>query len=332
MLNVELIYLGQEDPFPQEFSSIQEAVDSIPEDNEVPVLIRLSPGVYEGPITINKPYVTLEGDSPETTRITGRLGAFEILEDGIKRGTFRTQTVFIDTHDFTARNITFENAAGFGRLAGQALALYVDGDHITFDHCHLLASQDTLFAAPLPPKEVEPGGFRGPKEFAPRNVGRHYYKDCFIRGDVDFIFGGATAYFENCELFSQKTDDEPASNDPDTQKIYGYVTAASTPEGRPFGFVFDHCRLTGNCPDNSCYLGRPWREYAKVVFLNCEMGPHIRPEGWHDWGKDFAHDTILFAEYHSTGPGAHPGKRAAFSRQLTDEEAAAYTIDHILST
>ncbi|MCR4588266.1 MAG: pectin methylesterase [Lachnospiraceae bacterium] len=324
--------MEQKDPFPREFATIQEAIVSVPSDNEQPVLIRLSPGTYQGPITIDKPYITLMGDSPENTKITGSLGAFEILEDGIKRGTFRTQTVFIDTHDFTAKNITFENAAGFGRLAGQALALYVDGDHIVFDHCHLLASQDTLFAAPLPPKEVEPGGFRGPKEFAPRIVGRHYYKDCYIRGDVDFIFGGATAYFENCEIFSQKTDDAPAAASMEEQKIYGYVTAASTPKESPYGFVFDHCKLTGNCPDNSCYLGRPWREFAKVVYLHCEMGAHIRPEGWHDWGKTSAYDTIFFAEYDSTGPGANPEKRASFSHQLTDEEAAEYTIDHILGS
>lgn len=137
---------------------------------------------------------------------------------------------------------------------GQALALYVDGDRILFDRCRMLASQDTIFTGPLPPKEIEPNGFIGPKQYAPRINGRHYYKDCFIRGDIDFIFGSATAYFENCELYSQDIGRE----------INGYVTAASTPEGQEYGYVFEGCHFTGNCPPRSVYLGRPWRNLQKL--------------------------------------------------------------------
>ncbi len=313
------------------FSTISAALDRIPADNEEPVTIHIAAGIYKELLVIKSPYVTLEGDSALETVITYDLGAYEILDDGIKRGTFRTPTVFIDTHDFTAKNITFENSAGFGRLVGQALALYVDGDRIIFDHCRMLASQDTIFTAPLPPTPFEPGGFRGPKEFAPRINGRQYYHDCFIRGDIDFIFGSATAFFENCEIFCQKTDDEPAAARIEEQKIYSYITAASTAEGQEYGYVFDHCHLTGNCPKASCYLGRPWRNFAKVVYLHCDMEEHICPLGWHDWNKSDAHDTVLFAEYGSTGKGAVPKARAPFSRQLTEKEAAHFSKEKVLA-
>lgn len=315
---------------PDTFSSISAALSAIPADNAEPITIHIADGIYKERLVIQSPYITLEGESVEGTIITYDLGAYEILEDGIKRGTFRTPTVFIDTNDFTARNITFENAAGFGRLVGQALALYVDGDRIVFDHCRMLASQDTIFTAPLPPHPYEPGGFRGPKEFAPRINGRHYYHDCFIRGDIDFIFGSATAYFEDCEIFCQKTDDEPAAKRPEDQKIYSYITAASTAEGQEYGYVFENCHLTSNCPKASCYLGRPWRNFARVVFLNCDMEEHICPAGWHDWDKKDAHDTVYFAEYHSTGAGAAPQCRASFSHQLTDEEAAHFSKENVL--
>lgn len=124
--------------------------------------------------------------------------------------------------NFTASNLTFENSAGPGTKVGQALALYVDGDRIAFHDCRFLGNQDTLFTAPLPPKEIEPNGFVGPKQFAPRINGRHFYQRCYIEGDIDFIFGGATAYFEDCEFFSKYTG----------QPISSYVTAASTPEGQ----------------------------------------------------------------------------------------------------
>lgn len=318
------------DNLPDTFTSISAALSVIPEENEEPVTIHIANGIYKELLVIKSAYVTLEGESAEETIITYDLGAAEILEDGIKRGTFRTPTVFIDTHDFTARNITFENSAGFGRLVGQALALYVDGDRIVFDHCRMLASQDTIFTAPLPPHPYEPGGFRGPKEFAPRINGRHYYHECFIRGDIDFIFGSATAYFENCEIFCRKTDEEPAAERIENQKIYSYITAASTAEGQEYGYVFEHCNLTGNCPKASCYLGRPWRNFAKVVYLNCHMDEHICPSGWDDWNKTDSHDTVLFAEYNSTGKGATPQYRASFSRQLTEKEAAHYTREKVL--
>jgi pectinesterase len=296
-----------------------------------PVVIHIPAGVFTEHLEIRRPFLTLLGSTEGETVITGSLHAREILSDGKKRGTFRTQTVLVMTHDFTARNITFRNTAGFGEKAGQALSLYADGDRLTFDHCRFLGCQDTLFTGPLPPEEYETGGFRGPGEFLPRINGRQYYRNCFIRGEIDFIFGSATAYFENCELFSLKTDDLPAAENPADQKIYGYVTASSAPEGQKYGYVFEKCRLTGNCPPASCYLGRPWRDFAKAVYLNCEMGSHIHPAGWDDWKKENARKTVFFAEYRSEGPGGSSRKRAPFSRQLSEKEARDFTKEKILA-
>lgn len=330
---IKTLYVSPENKqnFSPCYPTISEALSSIPKDNNEPIKIFLTKGTYKEKLTINQPYITLEGESLNETIITYDDYAFMMMPDGLKRGTFRTPTVFIDTHDFMAKNITFQNNSGFGKDVGQALALYVDGDRIIFDHCNMLASQDTIFTGPLPPAPYEPNGFIGPKEFSPRINGRHYYHNCFIRGDIDFIFGSATAYFEDCEIFSQKTDDLPAASSLDEQTIYGYVTAASTAKGQEYGYVFKNCKLTSNCPPHSVYLGRPWRNYAKTIFIECDLGEHIHPAGWFDWNKKDAHDTIFYAEYHSTGLGASPTTRAPYSKQLTDTELIHYSREKVLA-
>ena len=157
--------------------------------------------------------------------------------------------------------------------------------------CRLIGHQDTLFTGPLPPKEIEPDGFIGPKQSAPRINGRQYYKNCYICGDIDFIFGSATAYFESCVI-------ESLCRTTNVNDIQGYITAASTPEGQEYGYVFSNCKLISkDCPPNSVYLGRPWRNYAKTVFLECSLGNHIHECGFHDWKKEDARNTVLYAEY-----------------------------------
>lgn len=307
-----------------DFRTITEALAALQQQglaDEPEHIISIAPGVYKERLEIKTPYVTFLGEDPESTIITYDLYAKMPMEDGGKRGTFRSYSVFIDTHDFTARNITFENSAGLGSEVGQALALYVDGDRIVFDHCRMFGSQDTIFTGPLPPKEIEPNGFIGPKQNAPRINGRHYYKDCLIRGDIDFIFGSATAFFENCEIYSQNIGRE----------INGYATAASTPEGQEYGYVFQNCRFTSNCPDSTVYLGRPWRNYAKTVVLNSWLGPHIRPEGWHNWNKTEAESTVLYGEYNNIGPGANLSNRPDWIVRLTEADASRYTKEAVLS-
>ena len=347
-----------------------------------PVEIHIAPGIYHEHLDITEPYITLVGAGADQTVITGNLGGYEILEDGLKRGTFRTQTVFVHTHDFTARDLTIENAAGPGNIVGQAIALYADGDRLCFENVHLKGFQDTLFTGPLPAKEVEPGGFRGPLEHAPRINGHQYYRKCTIEGSIDFIFGSATAYFKECTLISRdeyrdeavtshrntQISSEEATSHRNTQispeettshrntqvsyeeatshrsttstsdktstrnipPIRSYVTAASTPEGQKYGYVFADCTFTSDCPAESCYLGRPWREYAKVVLIRCKIGPHIKPEGWHDWGKEKSHDTALFAEYESRYEGREVDVERGMRRHLSSDEISEYEIEKVM--
>lgn len=219
------------------------------------------------------------------------LSAKSIHEDGLPYGTFRTYTVLADGDNITFRGCTFENNAGPGNQAGQAIALYIDGDNITLEDCILRGHQDTLFLAPLPEKEIIPGGFLGPKQFSPRTPRMVYFKNCLIEGGVDFIFGGATAYFDNCEFKSVEE---------------GYVFAPSTPKDTNIGFVARNCRFTADATvaNASCYIARPWRNHAKVTLENCYLGPHIHPDGWNDWNKKDAHETVSFIEKNSYGPGA----------------------------
>lgn len=309
-----------------------------------PAVIHIGPGVYREKLVITRPNLTLlgEGENRDDTVLVWGDAALDDMPEGDKRGTFRTASVRIDTHDLTARHLTFQNDSGYGRDVGQALALYVDGDRIYFEDCRLLGSQDTLFTAPLPLKEAIPGGFKGPGADKPRIQGRHCFRRCLIQGDIDFIFGGGTAWFEDCTLFSKLPEPRKArqdslppkslssgkSADAGENPIYGYITAASTPESQPFGYVFRNCRLESDCPPGTIMLGRPWREWAKTVYLNCELGSHIHPAGWADWGKPHGH--FYYGEYRSTGPGASPETRADFSCQLTDAEAAEYTTEKVL--
>ncbi|MGN0299496.1 MAG: pectinesterase family protein [Lachnospiraceae bacterium] len=294
------------------FSTITEALKAAKNYAPNPITLFLEDGIYEENLIINQPNLTLQGNPAGGTIITGSLGAKELLEDGCKRGTFRTQTVLIDCDHFTARNITFQNTAGIGEVAGQALAVYADGNYLLFEHCSFLGRQDTLFAAPLPLKEVEKGGFRGPKEFAPRTHGTHFYRNCYLEGDIDFIFGGATAYFDSCTICSLTLN----------QQINGYITAASTPQEVLDGFVFTDCQFISNtCPPSSVYLGRPWRDFAKVAIIHCFLGDHIKPEGWHDWNKKQAHQTACFCEYDNYGPRADMSQRVDWVKKLHAKEA-----------
>lgn len=212
----------------------------------------------------------------------------------MKKWERRVRVVFFVFGDgFYAKNITFENSSG---PVGQAVAVRVDGDKVVFENCRFLGFQDTLY----------PHG---------RNS-RQYYKNCYIEGTTDFIFGWSTAVFEDCEIYSKAGGH--------------YITAASTEKETEYGFVFINCKLTGDAPKGSVYLGRPWRNYAQSVFINTEMGEHINQAGWHNWDKPHAEQTAFYAEYNSTGKGANAEKRVPWSKQLTKEEAEKYTAEHIL--
>ena len=302
-------------------------------------IIHIGPGIYREKLVVSRPNVSFcgEGNSPEDVVLVYDDGAFDITPESDKRGTFRTATVRIAAQDFHAKNITFQNDAGPGYKAGQALALYVDGDRAVFENCRMIGSQDTIFTAPLPEQEFQPGGFKGPGEFKPRTMTRQYYKRCYIEGDVDFIFGSAVAYFEACTIFSRAREDltsgtADAKHSTDRQStpapIHGYITAASSPGSAKYGYVFKDCRLDSDCPKARVYLRRPWREFAKTVFLNCYLGDHIHPEGWHDWKKTHGH--FYYGEYDSYGPGANPEGRVDYSHQLSEDDLAAYSPELVL--
>jgi pectinesterase len=327
--------------YEQSFSSIGEAFHAIrgqgefaskaypaPSENVPPVTIHIGPGIYREKLVLDRPYVTLVGAGQGRTVVIFGDYANDILDNGEKRGTFRTATFRIDTHDICIRHMTIQNDAGYGHTVGQALAMYADGDRICFEDCALIGSQDTLFTAPLPQKEAQPGGFAGPGEAKPRVMGRQYYHNCYLQGDVDFIFGGAVALFDHCRIYSKKPGDRKPSESPSQETILGYVTAASTPKDQPYGYVFRECIFDSDCPIGTVYLGRPWREYAKTVLLHCTLGAHIHLCGWQDWGKPHGH--FLYAEYDNVGPGASPETRADFSVQLSKEDATVYTTEEIL--
>jgi len=274
------------------FQTVQAAIMAVPAGSrENPVVIHIAPGVYRELIYLQreKRFFKLVGDSPTNTVLSFNLHAGMTNAEGRPIGTFKTPSTTIDADDFTAENLTFENAAG---PVGQALALRVDGDRAVFRNCRFLGWQDTILL----------------------NRGRQYFDNCDIVGHVDFIFGAATAWFENCRIHCLRD---------------GYITAASTPVDVPFGFVFSHCKITGESGVKT-FLGRPWRIYASTLFLNTEMSGVVRPEGWNDWKKPEAHPTARYAEFQCTGEGARPDGRPDWTRQLSKADAQKVTVGTVL--
>ena len=299
-----------------DFKAVQSAIDALPDFGG---MVLIKSGIYEEKLRVEKNNVTLMGE--DGTVLTYGDGAKKLLPNGEEYGTFRTASFYIEGNDFIAKNLTFVNSAGPGKEAGQALAIFTNGDKLGFYDCKFLGFQDTVFTAPKPPKKIDGTSFEdehklndGPAAY------RVYFKDCYIKGDVDFIFGGATAFFDKCEIFSSHRDGDPS----------GYITAASTPEGQKWGYIFSNCRLTSDCAPDSVYLGRPWRDHAHTAYINCYMDAHIKKVGWHNWNKPEAEKTVRYEEYNSTGLGGDMSKRVPWSRSLTPQEAEKYTVKNVL--
>lgn len=278
-----------------QYTSIQEAISAAPmrTDPAAPRwLILVQPGTYHERVYVQRERGNLHvlGADAATTILTFDLHANLAGPDGKSIGTFRTPTLQIDGDGMVWENFTIANAAG---PVGQALALRADGDRLVFRNCRFLGWQDTILV----------------------NRGRHYFVDCYVEGSVDFIFGGATAWFERCHIHCLRD---------------GYITAASTPKNAEHGFVFANGRITG-VDGAKTYLGRPWRDFAKTVFLGTEMSAVVRPEGWHNWNKPHAEQTTFYAEFGSTGPGAQPNTRVPWAKPLTAEDAADLTPAHVLA-
>ena len=275
------------------FKTITEAIRSVPDNNSSTVVIYIKKGIYKEKLDIpkTKTNITLLGEDVNKTILTYDDYASKKDSTGKNIGTSGSTSVYVRCNNFTAENITFENSSG---PVGQAVALSVNGDKVFFKNCRFLGFQDTIYTS--------------------GNTSHHYFYKCYIEGTVDFIFGAATAVFEQCDIFCKKG---------------GYITAASTPEGQKYGYVFLNCKITGNASEKSFYLGRPWRPYAHVVFIKCDMTSIIRPEGWNNWGKESNEQTVFYAEYKSKGEGSETEGRAPWSKQLTKEQAAMYSMKNV---
>jgi pectinesterase len=286
-----------------DFKTVQAAINAAPEKSDQPITIHIRPGTYVGQLIVpkSKTFLVLEGEDAASTHLTWDRNVNEEKPPGADKFNPGLQ---VKADNFAARNLTIENTSGDH---GQALAVRLDADRAVISHCRLIGWQDTLMA----------------------NSGRDYFEDCYITGRVDFIYGSGTVWFENCEVHSRNG---------------GYLTASNAPENQPFGFVFNHCKLTGDdlpwqSPDADvnkprktrlAALGRPWRQFASVTFMNCEMGDHIKPEGWDNWGKPDYEKTARYAEFGNTGPGAQPDKRVAWAKQLSPDEAEKITLESVL--
>lgn len=269
-------------------NSIQTVIDELEEGSYEKCIIALEPGIYHEKLEINKSnlYFYGTGKSPAEVIIEYDDYANIIMEDGTKMGTFRSYSVFVSGANVGFENLTIANTSGDSQTHGQAIALYDEGDNMTVKDCKILGHQDTIFLGPLPPKEIQPGGFVGPTQNAKRINRVSHFENTYICGDVDFIFGSGEGYFKNCTIESLSRD---------TNEIQGYVTAPSTPEGQENGFEFENCKFVGpDCADGSVYLGRPWRDWAHAEFIGCEFGPHIHSDKFHDWNKPHAREVMKF--------------------------------------
>ncbi|MFB6320735.1 pectinesterase family protein [Saccharicrinis sp. FJH54] len=276
------------------FKTVQEAINAVPDFRKNRTVILIKKGTYKEKLVLaaSKTNITFIGEDRDNTILTYDDYARKKNSFGEEVGTTGSTSFYIFGDGFRAENLTFQNSAG---PVGQAVAVRIDGDKAAFKNCRFLGNQDTLY----------PHGDRS----------RQYYRDCYIEGTVDFIFGWSTALFEGCTIYC---------------KGKGYVTAPSTNEETKFGFVFKNCKITGSAEKATFYLGRPWRPYGKSVFISCELGDMIKPEGWNNWGSTEKEKTAFFAEYANTGPGADLSERVTWSHQLTEQEASRYTQTEIL--
>ena len=284
-----------------EFRNIADAVEVCRAFMEYHKVIFVKNGIYKEKLEIPTWLTNIEicGEDRDRTIITFDDHAnVPLLSTGKPMGTFRTYTVKVTGSDITFKNITVRNNSA--RL-GQAVALHVEGDRCAFVNCRFLGHQDTIYTG--------------------RGGARQYFRDCYIEGTTDFIFGPSTVWFENCDIVN-KSD--------------SYVTAASTPRDVPYGYIFNRCRIrclegesalesNKSQPVTKCYLGRPWRPYAYTLFMNCDLGKHILAKGWHNWGNPQNEQTARYFEYNNTGDGASTEGRVSWARQLTQREARGIT-------
>ena len=276
------------------YKTIQAALDAVPKNNKKPFTIFIKNGVYKEKLYLDstKTFVTLIGEDKFNTILTYNDHTGKVSPKGDTINTRTSWSFKILADNFTAKDLTFQNDAGF--TAGQAVAVESDGDKAVFNNCRFIGFQDVLFTN--------------------SDNSRQYYKNCYIEGTTDFIFGSATVWFQQCHIHSKKNS---------------HVTAASTPKEHAFGYVFNDCVLTGDTTLNKVSLGRPWRPYASVAYLHCYIDKHIMPQGWAKWNNNDNHKTARYTEYNNFGPGAATMQREDWTIQITDEQAKIYTLKNV---
>ena len=284
-----------------DFKTIQEAVNAVRDLSQMQVTIYVKNGTYNEKLVIPswKKKILLLGQSKDSTIITNDDYSGKIYYGGKdifgkdKFSTYTSYTVLIQGDDCSIENLTIKNTAG---RVGQAVALHVEGDRFVARNCSITGNQDTLYTA--------------------TNDSRQYYRDCYIEGTTDFIFGEATVVFQNCIIKSLSNS---------------YITAASTTPQQQYGFVFFDCKLIADPAATKVFLWRPWRPHAKTVFINTEMGGHIHPVAWDNWRNHENEKTVLYAEYNSRGEGAKIKERAKWSKQLSRKQVKKYTLASIFN-
>ena len=277
-----------------QYKTVQQAFDAVPTGNKEKITIKIKRGTYKERLILDtrKDFVNLIGEDKNNTILTYDNHAGMKLANGDTINTWTSASFFIYANDFHAENITFQNNAGF--TAGQAVAVFANGDRLTFNNCNFIGNQDVLFCSGA--------------------GSRQYYKDCYIEGTTDFIFGPSTSVFKGCHIHSKKNS---------------HVTAASTPREVKYGFVFFECKLTGDTSLHKVSLGRPWTPYSSVAYIRCDIGKHILSDGWNNWRNPANEQTARFAEYKNIGEGADTSKRVKWIALLNDDDVALYTIRNI---
>ncbi|WP_340111369.1 pectinesterase family protein [Maribellus mangrovi] len=275
-----------------DFTSIQSAINATKAFPDKRITIYIKNGTYREKVRVPSwnNKLSLIGEDAGKTIISWD-DYFKKIDRG-RNSTFFTYTLKVEAVDFYAKNLTIENTAG---PVGQAVALHLEGNRCSFINCKFLGNQDTMYLTGENSKQ--------------------YFGNCTIEGTTDFIFGSATVVFNHCTIVSRRDS---------------YITAASTNQGKAFGFVFMNCKLEAKEGVTKVYLGRPWRPFAKTVFMNCELGSHIAPEAWKEWSNADDKSTTFYAEYNNSGPGANNTDRASWSHQLKKGEAKKYTKTRIL--
>lgn len=274
-----------------DFFTVQEAINAVPDfrkNKRTTILVRS--GEYKEKIIVPASKINVSMIGEEGAVITNDGYAKKLNALGDEMSTSGSSTAYIYAPDFYAENITFANTAG---RVGQAVACFIEGDRVYFKHCRFIGNQDTLYTY--------------------GKESRQYYEDCYVEGTVDFIFGWSTVVFRNCEIHSVGD---------------GYVTAPATDKGKKYGYVFWNCRLTAAPEAKSVYLSRPWRPYAQVVYIQCQLGKHILPTGWDNWRNPANEKTVFFAEYKNTGDGADTKQRVSYGKQL--KSIAGYSPEDVL--